>query len=336
MEPQTVAAESSPAPVMEIERGPLVLMTHEQRSEFRRTGNMPEPAKTEPSAESAPADKSEAEETEVSAAETSPASEAAKPKQEPPRSNAQSRKAELTAEIKELLKQRDTLKTEVSKPTPKAESSPAKFTPSPRYTRIEPTIDAKNEDGTQKYATYEEFTKDLGRWSAEQLLAEQRAEAQKLAQQREIQSKINDAKTRYENFDETIKPALTAITQDANIPQVVKAMFNDSEVLPDLLFTLGSDAKELASFIEMAANNPGKALRYIALTESLIQSELESKSAPKEVPAKPQTTAAPKPPAEVGGRATTPHDALVAAAEANDFRSFKAESNRRALAKLKA
>jgi len=111
-------------------------------------------------------------------------------------------------------------------------------------------------------------------------------------------------------------------------------MLNDSEVLPDLLYTLGSDPKELASFLNLAKTAPGKALRYIALTESLIREELESGTKETKPPAKP-ITSAPKPPAEVGGRASTPGDQLEAAAKANDFRSFKAESNRRALAQLK-
>ena len=90
----------------------------------------------------------------------------------------------------------------------------------------------------------------------------------------------------------------------------------------------------------MAKENPGKALRYIALTETLIKDELEQKKAPsiakvETAPVKPKTLA-PPPPAEVGGRASAPGDALVAAAAANDVRAFKAEINRRELARLKA
>jgi hypothetical protein len=107
-------------------------------------------------------------------------------------------------------------------------------------------------------------------------------------------------------------------------------------VLPDILFTLGSDPAELAKFVKMARETPGKALRYIALTESLITEELEGKATPKaeEAPAKPKTHA-PRPPSEVGGKAAAPPDALESAAKANDFRSFKAEATRRALAKMK-
>ena len=113
-------------------------------------------------------------------------------------------------------------------------------------------------------------------------------------------------------------------------------MLLDSDVLPDFLFTVGSDPAELAKFTKMAQENPGKALRYIALTESLIAEELEGKTAkPADVtPDKPKTQA-PKPPSEAGGRAAAPPDGLEAAAKAGDFRAFKAEATRRQLAKLK-
>ena len=111
---------------------------------------------------------------------------------------------------------------------------------------------------------------------------------------------------------------------------------SESDHLPDILFTLGSEPAELAKFVKMAKETPGKALRYIALTESLIAEELAGKTAKsaEETPAKPKTQA-PKPPSEAGGRAAAPPDALESAAKTNDFRSFKAEATRRALAKMK-
>ncbi len=80
----------------------------------------------------------------------------------------------------------------------------------------------------------------------------------------------------------------------------------------------------------------------LKLMEPLVREELEAKKTPpvaaahvEATPAKPKTSA-PPPPAEVGGRASAPGDVMVAAAAANDFRAFKAELNRRELAKLKA
>ncbi len=120
---------------------------------------------------------------------------------------------------------------------------------------------------------------------------------------------------------------------------MVKRMLDDSEVFADLVYTISSDAAGFADFVKMAKESPGKAIRYIALTESLIAEELESKNTAKpateETPAK-LKTAAPRPPVEAGGRASTPPDAMESAAKAGDFRSFKTEATRRQLAKLKS
>src|ERR1700739_3873520 len=65
-EQQTVVAESSTAPVIpsfEVERGPLVTWTPEQRSEFRKTGEPPkkETPKAEEPAASRPSEADQAE-----------------------------------------------------------------------------------------------------------------------------------------------------------------------------------------------------------------------------------------------------------------------------------
>jgi hypothetical protein len=320
METQTVEAVASPA-VMEASRGPVVNMTPEQRTEWRKTGNLPEPPKTE-----APAASTE-EPQETTKVETEVKPEPTKP-QERRKPDAEQRIKQLTDRIKELEGAQKPAKVETPVEQPKAE---------PQYTRSKPTVDDKDGD-KPKYATYEDFVEDLSDWKAEQRIASSEKKRQQEAQQQAFKSRVDEAKARYgDKFEEVLAPAVNAIIGDDKVSGVVKTMLNESEVLPDLMFTIGSDAKELADFVKMAKENPGKALRYIALTESLIREELESNSAktePKETPVKP-VTQAPRPPAEVGGRAATPGDALEAAAKANDFRSFKAEATRRQLAKMK-
>lgn len=332
MSEQTAVVESSATPVMEVERGPLVNLTGDQRAEFRKTGNLPEPPKRE---EAAPS-------SEAQAAETSPAPEAENKQQEKkpaekPKPTAEDRIAQLEATIEKIRKGAGIEKTQ------KAESSPAKVEQpiqQPQFTRPKPTADDKNKDGSPKFQTYEDFVEDLADWKAEQRWAAQQREQAQQAQARELNAKVAEARSRYENFDEILQPTIDAIVGDTDVAGVVKQMLNDSDILPDLIFTIGSSKEELASFVKMAKENPGKALRYIALTESLINEELEGKAKPKggdkpkETPAKPQT-AAPKPPSEVGGRAASLGDALESAAKAGDFRNFKAEANRRYLAKLK-
>lgn len=334
MNEQMELAESSPAevetPVAEadLSRGPLVDLTSDQRAEFRRTGNLPEPpkkaeAKSEPDTESEPA--AEADE---------PQEQESKPKTKP-KQNAQERIAQLKRTI-EKIEAGAGIKPEL-KQEAKSELRREPVAPQPvQFTRPRPTTEDRKPDGKPAYETYEEFVEDLADWKAEQRIAAERRTQAEQQQIREVQEKAREARERYERFDEIIQPTVDRIIEDKGVYGVVKQMINESEVLPDLMFTLGSDEAELAKFISLAKNDPGKALRYIALTESLIADRLSEK--PKEqaeAPVKPRT-AAPRPPSEVGGRAVTPGDNLQAAAAAGDFRAFKSEANRRYLAKLKA
>lgn len=320
METQTVEAVTSPA-AMEASRGPVVNMSPEQRTEWRKTGNLPEPPKTE-----APAASTEEPQETIAKVDTEAKPEPTKP-QEKRRPDAEQRIKQLTDRIKEL-ESRKPETAEAPKPVAKVE---------PQYTRPKPTAEDKDGD-KPKYATYEDFVEDLADWKGEQRDAARQREQQETAQKTAMDSKMTDARKRYgDKFDEVLTPTIDAIMgKESGVHGVVKTMLNESEVLPDLIYTIGGDAKEMANFLKMAKDNPGKAMRYIALTESLIREELEGAEAPKETtpPVKVQTQA-PRPPAEVGGRAATPGDSLEAAAKAGDFRSFKAEATRRHLAKMK-
>lgn len=326
METTVVETQAPSSPAMEVSRGPLVNLTPDQRTEFRKTGELPtaEPPKTE---EAAPSTDIEPDVDGTTQVEEKPAQETPKP-QDRRKPDAEARIKQLTDDRKRLQAELDALKApkpEVQKEQPKPEA---------QYTRPKPTAEDKDDKGEPKYSTYEDFVEDLADWKGEQRDAKNQRESQQQAQQREFTSKVNEAKARYgDKFDEFVAPAVNAILGDQSVSGVVKTMLNESEVLPDLMYTIGGDATELAKFVKMATNEPGKALRYIALTESLIREELEGAAKP-EPPVKPLTQA-PRPPAEVGGRAASPGDALEAAAKANDFRSFKAEATRRQLAKLK-
>jgi hypothetical protein len=322
MSEETAVQESSAiqeAPVVEVERGPLVNLTSDQRAEFRRTGELPEAPKKEESAPSSEA-KPEAESSTAPEAEKKQQEKPAKPKQ-----TAEERIAQLEATIEKIKKGAGIEKAKhVEPPTTKVEQP----------TRPKPTADDKNEDGSPKYGSYEDFVEDLADWKAEQRWAAKESEQAKNAQAREIGAKVEAARDRYENFDETVVPFVNNLLADASIPNNVKRRLNNSKVFADLAFVLAGDPK----FMDLAKDEDD-GITYIVLSESLIKEELAGKSKPKgeekpESPAKPQT-AAPKPPSEVGGRAASPGDALESAAKANDFRSFKAEANRRALAKLK-
>lgn len=323
MSEATEVVESSAAPEVEVSSGPLINLTSEERVEFRRTGELPQPKKedTAPSSEA---------KTDTVKVETEGATEPPKPQENTEKGKhltAKQRVEQLKATIARIEKEAG-----IVSETKAAESSTAKPESAPPPTRPKPTPEGTGPDG-KPYAAYEDYIDDLTDWKGEQREAKNQREAAEQAQSKEFWSKVNEARSRYEKFDEVVQPTATAINSNASIMPVVKAMLNDSDYLPDIMFTLGTDPAELAKFVNMPT---GKQLRYIALTESLIAEELEGKAKPavEETPAKPKT-AAPKPPAEAGGRAATPPDALESAAKANDFRSFKAESTRRQLAKLR-
>lgn len=314
------ATASPETPIMDVSRGPLVNLTVEQRKEFRTTGTLPK-------ADSATAP------VKVEGESEAPRQQE-KPKSEPkPRQTAEERIAEIREKAERTIEQ---IRAGAGLNKPKAETpAPAKSEP----VSAKPTPEDKNADGTDKFATHEEYIEALVDWKSEQRESAKSEKLQKDAADKALNEKLEDGRTRYADLDDVIQTAAKEIYEDKDIPGVVKAMMNDSDVTVDLLYTLGSDKEGFAKFLKMAKNDPGKAIRYIALTESLIAQELESKTAPatEEAPAKPRTQA-PKPPAEAGGRASTPPDTMQAALEGSGGKlnaQMKAEFTRQALARMK-
>lgn len=306
MENQTAAAAPSAAEAVDVFNGNEPSLAEYIR--YRNDGEVPErfkPAETEAEAATAEQQTSEGEPPE-SDPEAEPEQQQEKPQHK--KQTAEQRIAQLEATIEKIRRgagiQRE---TEVA---PVVQTQPAQPQPQPQYTRPKPTVEAKNEDGTPKYGTYEDYVEDLADWKAEQRIAVERREQAARQQASQLQAQIDEARARYgDEFDDAVKPALQAINADQRIPPVVKAMLGESENVSDLLFTLGSDPKALESFIETARTKPGQALRHIAILEAEIRSELQGKAneAP-ETPAKTQT-AAPKPPSPVGGASSRAFDA---------------------------
>lgn len=280
-------------------------------AEWRISGKLPEKA-TSTQAESSPAD------TPKETAPEDAADSAATKTQEPKRKRdfgAEARIKELTDELKLVRRELE----ESRRPTQtQAESSPARPEPQQPQTYKDWRARFNAKQWIEQYVTenpqtsYEDANAAMADHMADVRDFFRGREQQQQAQQREIASKVSEARERYENFDQVIKPALGAIVSDPQISLSVKGMLNDSSVLPDLIFTIASDPKELARFTEMAQTQPGKALRYIAKVESLIEEELAApKTAPKPKeapPAKPGPESAPEPPIDIGHRGTQPMD----------------------------
>lgn len=218
-------------------------------------------------------------------------------------------------------------------------------------------------------AEYQDYiraaAKHEAKWEVKQEIALENQRRAQAEAQKDLNSRVEEAKKRYPDFDERIQPAVKTITDDQTIPFAVKAVINDSPAFVDLMYVL-AEPKALADLIQTAKTNPAAAIRKIVLTEQLVMAELdkaktnaskdgkdaaqddgkggdgktrdasgkfvssdETKDAASET--KPR---APKPPSEVGGRGTASEDALRTAAENNDFRSFEAEQTRRMKARL--
>lgn len=289
---ETVVAGSSPAEVEDVFGGQNVSMS--EFSEYRKSGELP--ARFKPEEESTNDTPEETVESATEEVETESESESDDAQETPPKgSGAEKRIKQLLAEKKDLQRKLE----QAAKKDVVPESSPAPAAQQ-QLTRPKPTPEDKKPDGSPKYATYEDYVEELADFKAEQRWAAAQREQVVQAQQKALGEKLDEARERYDNFDEVSKPFVSEFVADQKIAPVVKHMVSDSPVFADLVFTLAEDDK----FMAIARNEPGKAIRYIAKVESLIQEE-QSKAGEEELasgktPEK-KKTAAPKPPAPVGG-----------------------------------
>jgi hypothetical protein len=322
-------------------------------AEWRTTGKLPE--KKQPKADPGPADKVKEPTSDAADPET-----ASKPQEQ---HTGRKRKPDAEARIRELTEENRQLKEEREKVKPAAEQpKPAQQAREHALTRPKPTSDAKGSDGNPKYATYEEYVEDLTDWKAEQREAMQQRDQAEKASMAEIAKQLESARTLYgkEEADKVIYPTNKAISEDQAIPVGVKEILGESEVFPHILFTIGSDPDELAAFIQMAKTKPGKAMRYIAKVESLIEDELAGKTAAEpaaaatiqtgkdadgkftsaekpQAPAKRGPESTPPPPLEVGGRGAGTMDESARAlsklkdGDSNAFRDYLRAENAKEL-----
>lgn len=342
----TAVADSSPAPAAATPNFDIPRSNTPEYAEWRKSGALPDKAKpkTEESAPSSDAPAPEAEPTQES-----------QPKATPPR-------PKLSAEdrIKQLEETIEKIRKGAGLETKKAaEPSPAHTEPVPakqplQFTNAKPKPEDKNPDGTAKYDTYEDYLEGLTTWKAKELRAEEKRIEAEERSQAELKAKVEDARGRYDNLDEVMFPALEAIAGDAAVSPVVRAMLNDSEYLPDLLYTIGGKPEDLASFIKMAKQQPGKAIRYLAVTENLIKEELSKGTLPAAgrdaatgkftkpepvAPAKRSPASASEPPLEIGSRGTGTMDesaralAALEKGDPNAFRDWKKAEDKKELAR---
>lgn len=357
----------TPAAIVEQDSAPAALpelssLTPAERQTWRETGNLPEkrdsaPAKKDNAvADSAPPEK-----------ETKPAANASDSATDPQQKPHLKTKEDTEKRIREFLDENKTLKERLAAlEREKTQSARESRQESQPAAEVYKPLDEKEFFKTNPKATYEDFVRAAGKhegvWAARQEIA---AENQRRAQaeaQKELSTKVAEAKTRYPDFDEKVAPAVGKIMDDQQIPYAVKSVINDSPVFTDLVYVL-ADPKALQDIIQTAKTNPGAALRKIFITEQLVQAELAkgktatankgdasevdagrergadgkfvASSESREKSSAEPITRAPRPPVEVGGRGSAPEDGAVAAVKADDYRSAAAAFTRDYAAKHK-
>lgn len=283
---------------------------------YRQSGEVPERVtKQAEAAEPAPAEKISVEgEKPEPAPDSTPDDD-----QEPPEGLGQ----KARRRFERLVAENKALKAAQQQVKPAEQTAPPAAPPAQQIppTRPEPTLNDKNADGTLKYGDYQSFVKDLGIWSVEQAVHQTRQRDQQEAQTRQIQSKIERDRERYgDEFDKVIEPTAGAINGNASIPMEVKVMMAGSDVLPELLYTIGTDQKTMRQLERLAKENPAQAVRYIATLEVGIREELAADSPDDSTPApEPKRTSAPKPPVPVSGPSSRAFDVTDTSLSAEEW-----------------
>jgi hypothetical protein len=291
---ETNGAASSPAESVDVFGG--LQPTMSEYSSYRSTGELPDRFKSNATVTDAPeetVDEPAAEEAESdSESDTEEAQEPA-----PKGSPAQKRILQLLAENKRLKAERETAQ-------PVATPAPA---PQPA-TRQKPAIDAKDDKGQPKYASYEDYIEDLADWKSEQRMLQFKREQVEQAALNSLKAKLEESRSRYSDADEVIFPAADAI-RNANIPMAVKEVFAQSDVFTDLCYVVGSDKEELKKFIQLSQTNPRAALARVFEYERGVKEELAKGNAVEpDVKAPERKTTAPKPPSPVSGASSRAFD----------------------------
>jgi hypothetical protein len=321
------AAETSAAAVAEFNPADQHTWSPEQREHWNTTGDIPaRPKKQESEPAAAPAKDGESEvATTETAAESEAASEQGKKERKPgDKLSAREELSKLRAELREAKARLDERERSRA-PEPKPASTDAKAEAPKRPNALNWKGTAEEYEAAMD--NWESFQRQQAVADFQRNMLQKELDVKLKGQLEEVTAKYPDAK---EKIVETWKDFA-----EVKFPGVIRAMFDDSECLPELMYVL-SDEETRSNFIETSIKNPGKAIRALAQMEADI---IAKRSAPKEQsekeskpPAEPKPRA-PKPPSEVGGRGAAMEDELVGAAKEKDFSRFESEMNRRKFAK---
>jgi hypothetical protein len=336
-------------------------------AEWRMTGKVPEPkADDKPANGAAQTSGIPSDSGDKPGQKSAPAPEAGKEPKETneDRRSAKARLDEVLTDLKKAglspseLKtfKREAQKIEQVKAAPETTEKPPER---PKRPKMSDFMD--KDDPEAEYETamdvYESKNREIDRLEA---VREFQRTTDEQNRRREFTEKLSDAKQRYgEDAQKVITTTVGEIISDAKIPGAVKAIIEESPVMVDLLYVIGSKPEDYAALLELARNQPGQAIRQIAHLERMVQEELtkgkgngngkeakpaEAEGAEEEEGETPErdesgkfvsrkVSKAPPPGVDIGGHKGTPKDIKEADIRTVPFNQYRDEMNRRDMAK---
>jgi hypothetical protein len=327
MEPQDAPiADSSPAtqtPVEQPEQRQVESFTPEERDAWLSKGEYPKPQ----TADSAPASAGQN-------PETAPASEAGKADTKPEprqRPTGEDRKAQLRAEIDDLLRQRAQLRQELAQRGAHRGNPPApQAQPQGLLRPTRPKV-ADFEDYDAYETALDQYEESLADYKAAQRIEAERASQQRQQQEQAIEqrnaqvkqaweTRVSETVNRRPDFTEVVAAAeiaLKPISDEVN-PEMNNYILN-SRIGPDLVYHLAQNPAEVQRIAQLG---PYDAMRELALIEHSLSQALRA-------PLTKKITAAKPPPTELTGTNKAPEDEAAAAVASGNFRAYMDSMNAR-------
>lgn len=335
------SAESSTAPLLS---EAVAALSPSDRAQWKLTGELPTTSRTT-DADSSPA------EPDVQAAEIaathSADSEPAPSKKT--RGNADTRKAELQAEIDALLKRRAELRSEVDRPAPpasakgtdaKAESSPAPDAKSLAEIIRTPDISKPPMDEEAFWAKHPEAKlADFNRYLARYEMLWDRADQARTATEQSGRDRYQSSFTKALEADPELRekipePMLKAnpVISDRSGPlDFAAAEIQDSEHGAAMWNYLGDHPDEVERLQTM--RTPAAVIRAMARIEAKVS---DSTSPKPTATTKSRISSAPPPMTSLGRKNAAPANEALAAVADGDVRRFMDVENRRELARRRS
>ena len=120
----------------------------------------------------------------------------------------------------------------------------------------------------------DKYLEDLADFKATKRLEEHTLKQRQEAATQDMQKRLDAASERYgKEAEQTVTTTAKSIFGDEKVAPALKAAIGRSDVIVDALYVMGSDADELAEFMNLAKNDPLEALRKWFTVEALVKEE---------------------------------------------------------------